>query len=290
MKNSKLPTLRFPAMKSLLAALAASALGAATSHAALILDLQGSNYTPVANGGQGGTWTDASSSGNNATPYTAILNAGKTASATPSGQAAVNFNYRVFTSSNTTDSKQFKLATPLTSANFTTAPNFSLFAVVNLQTLTSNPIFLMDGAEQGDLTWRLNVNGTQTLTSVAVADVGTSTGTAFTTGTWSILTVTYGSGNYAFYLNGAQVGTGSSSRTFTTPTFSEIGGGFGVQTAFLGLVADFQIYDSAMSSGAVATQYTSLYNTYVVPEPSTWGLFALGLLAVVTFRRRSLQL
>ena len=289
MKIPQISALDFPAMKPILAALGAALLGIVQGHSTLIVDLPGSNYTPVSNGQQGGMWTDSSSSGNNATPTTATLNAGKTASATPSGQAAVNFNYRVFTSSNTTDSKPFKLATPLTSANFTTAPDFSLFAVVNLQTLTTNPIFLMDGAEAGDLTWRLNVNGTQTLTSVTVGDVGTSTGTAFTTGTWSILTVTYGSGTYAFYLNGAQVGTGSSARTFTTPTFSEIGGGLGVQTAFLGLVADFQIYDSAMNSSQVTAQYNTLYNSYISPEPSTWALLAVGLAVVVTFRRRPPQ-
>jgi hypothetical protein len=274
-----------PTLLGLLAFGAAQILGNTSYGQTLVLDMKGDNYSVQTTGIVGGTWTDASASSNDATSVTYYLSPGVATAATPSGSNAVNFAYNgYFNSADTSNSKPLALESPLTSASFTSTPSFTMAVVAFLPSGYSTSLFF-GGSATGNLSYRINADGTQTLTAAASADVGTSTGTAYTAGEWAVFAVTYAANSYAFYLNGEQVGSGTRTLAFTTPTSSRIASNYAGNT-FTGQIAALQIYDGGMTSTQVGALSESLNNLYLVPEPSVTMLGGLGVLAMAFLRRR----
>ena len=95
------------------------------------------------------------------------------------------------------------------------------------------------------------------------------------------------------YLNGVQVATGTHADAAAASGFpnetSPNGYTFGVAannnaSGFSGYMDDLQVYNSALTSGQVA----SLFDSYItaVPEPGTWGIFGIGIAGLMLAVRR----
>ncbi len=158
------------------------------------------------------------------------------------------------------------------------------------------------GVSGGNKTLSLGVNGASAVTSAATQYSG------FVSADWTFFAVTYDatSGAVQFY-SGATTGSLTlSTATFgTNPgTVAESTSNFqignvtitaGLNRPFDGWMDNFRVYGSTSGTGGIldSTALTSLrdYDAATVPEPSTWMLLGLGVLAValVARRRRTAQ-
>lgn len=240
----------------------------------LVLDMKASNYTVTSSGIVGGTWVDASASANTAYAKTYYLSPGLSTGATPNGSSAVNFNYNGYFKQAASAPEPLTLSSTLTGSSFTTAPSFTMEAVVKL-TLGGTTI-IYGGADSGDLTWSVKSDGTMSLSKAAVAVVGDSTST-LASNAWAVVAATYSGGSYSFYINGVLVGSGTSALTFATPTASYIGSTYGFSGVSTLQLAELKIYSGALSGSEIQEEYASLASTYGVPEPTTWSMALLGL-------------
>ncbi|AHF94787.1 hypothetical protein OPIT5_26880 [Opitutaceae bacterium TAV5] len=270
-------------------------LGSAADLPAPVLDFSAANYTAAKN--VDGLWIDSSASHNNATPVSSgSISPALKSDATPLGLPAVNFNYNAYQDAESLGfPKSLKLTTPLTGPAFTTAPTFTLTFLANISDFSGGPAVLFTTDVQGGLTYRINVDGTQTLTRASTADIGTSSNTSvYTPGTWSVFTVTFDStsGACVFYMDGTVVGTSTpniGNRTFATPTNTQIGGGFG-STKFFGEIAALKVYDTALTTDQVLADYNSLRAAWLVapvPEPATCALLLGGVTVLAAFAGRN---
>lgn len=254
-------------------------------HGALVLDLQSANFDAGS-----GTWTDASSSSNDAVANNTSYKLTLETNATPSGASAVDF------SENETLSNYFlKLTNPLTSATFTTTPTFTLVFVAKIDALPLSSSQALFGGSWpnntagpgygGALTLRLrSSDGYFDLTAAGKADLGSSDPTQYTAG-WGIYAATYDGSTEKLYLNGDPVATRPTSVAFGDTGATFIGESYATGI-FTGQMAAAQVYDSALDATAISSLSTSLHTTYLVPEPSTFAFFIAGGSLLVCRRRR----
>lgn len=86
---------------------------------------------------------------------------------------------------------------------------------------------------------------------------------SISSGVWSHIAVSYDiSGNYALYINGKNVGSGTSVQTFIFGTFT-IGSQGGVNEFFTGLIQDVRIYNRALLASEIRQLYSSPYSMFI---------------------------
>lgn len=134
-------------------------------------------------------------------------------------------------------------------------------------------------ADSGGPQFRVNSDNTLGILNQNVANIGTSSGTV-TNSVWSHVAVSYdASGNYAFYINGAASGSGTSLQTFTFSTL-KIGAKFfggGVDERFIGDIDDLRIYKRILTLSDINEVYTFAWqtrfnNSGIRPRPFAPGL------------------
>jgi len=122
-----------------------------------------------------------------------------------------------------------------------------------------------------------------------------ASGTAVSLGDWHHVAIVASSLAATLYVDGIQVGSGGSSLKFT-PNFINIGTTrFGRQVLdygqqFTGQMDDVRIYAGGLTAQAVSAEYLAGRNVMAaVPEPASYALFALGLVALrlASLRRRA---
>ena len=100
-------------------------------------------------------------------------------------------------------------------------------------------------------------------------------------GQWYHIAVTRNASNvFTIYKNGIAVGTGTQTATFSTGTNMAIGSIFGGAEFVNGIIDEVRISDMALSP----SQFLN-----AVPEPSSLCLLAMGGLAFLRRRRRTIQ-
>jgi hypothetical protein len=289
-----------------LAALAAVALlstGAQTAFGQTLLDeYNAANYNGNTIGYGTATWTDSGPGADNAFPPQnySIPQQETGAQGTPNGGDALNFDFNEAPSPNPPygltggQADAEALTTALTQAEFTTAPNVTVSAVVDLDSVNGSPI--LGGNEAGDLSLKAYKSVTGELELSFGGDFGTDLVAdlipvpTYTYGTWGIFTATYqkGGAGWAMYYNGVEIGSGAGGNTLNSPTATYLGGD--ANNLFHGEIADVQIWDGAMTSTQVLANYNTLEGEFIgtaaVPEPTSWALMGVGLLAMLCFRRK----
>ncbi len=257
--------------------------GVISSHAQVLV-YDAANYSIVDNGNGTSTasWINTGSAGSTYNSTNTLDNSQVdafptvNANATPNGNSTVGFGVGAF-------GGRFAAL----NNTFAVPAEFSLFAVVQSPGSGSAQVLFGAGSGTGGATFRLDGGDNfLTLTKRNIADVGTST-SGFGTSAFFVIGYTYSSttGEFNFYVDGANVGSGTNTQTFDQP-WQLIGTGVGNDLPFLGQVATMQIYDSALNTTQAAALNTTLTNTYIVPEPATGLLAALGLGILTVFRRR----
>lgn len=119
---------------------------------------------------------------------------------------------------------------------------------------------------------KINVAGTLNLVEQGVNNMATSTGVV-PLGVWTHIALTYdASGNYAFYINAVQCGTGTNLRSFQFGDLY-VGASPDVGEDFSGLIDDFRVYGQALSA-------TEISNIYLLGKsatnPTLWLKFDEG--------------
>lgn len=104
------------------------------------------------------------------------------------------------------------------------------------------------GGTSGVLQFRINTSGVLAFVKLNILNIGASTGTV-TAGVWSFVAGTYdAAGNFAFYLNGVLIGTGTNSTNME---------GFGVQLGRNGVSAGAEQFLGQMDSNLVLSRVLS---------------------------------
>ncbi|MFA7236853.1 MAG: LamG-like jellyroll fold domain-containing protein [Phycisphaeraceae bacterium] len=278
--------------------IAALALGTVTTvsgmraDAALVLKLDAANYSITAGVG---TWTDTSGNNNHAKTPANVVNPPVVvpaiqAGATPSGAAALTFNPTSGTSS-------LRLQTILNSAAFTTSPTLTIVMVVKSDpSHGTNKAVTGKSDVPGGVALRINglANNSDghldeglTLTRVNQADITTQASVVDPLSYHVISMTVNNNDKIVFRVDGTQV---KSQTIGSLPAFTGINligsadGGNGQQ--FYGSLAALYIYDTALDTTTLQGVESGLTTTYLVPEPATLGLMALGGLMMGGFRGR----
>jgi hypothetical protein len=105
-----------------------------------------------------------------------------------------------------------------------------------------------------------------------------------------LYSLTVSSTQLAFYIDGVQVGAtmplGTASLSGLSTEFGYLGKGvYSGDATFNGTIDEFRMYDNALSASQIAANFA--YGPNVIPEPSTFALFALGIVSLVFLRRRA---
>lgn len=246
-----------------------------SAQGALVAQYRASDFT----GGAVPTWTDNAGSYDfqslnpNTDTHPELV-----AGVTPLGQSAVRF------SSDGGVGDYMELGGGgINTAAFTSAPDFAMFLVLDYNDSSFGHV--LSGAN-GAATYRLNGTGTgipdtASLTSLNTAAVGDSNPGIGTD--WAVLAVTYSGGNWAFYKNGIALGSGTSGVTFSQGV-SLLGTSQGLAFSFYGDIAEVRLYDN-VGTVNVSSISSELANTYLIPEPASAGLAAVGGLMMLRRRR-----
>lgn len=104
--------------------------------------------------------------------------------------------------------------------------------------------------------------------------------------TWRHFAIVGKSGASALYVDGALVGSNTTSfaNIVAATTGIRIGSGFGNARFFDGLIDEVAIYKTALTEGQIDAHIAAA--VAIVPEPGSAALLALGALAAATLRRR----
>ncbi len=249
-------------------------VSATAAQGALVHQYKASDYTT--NGSA--VWADAVGTNDLTNEGAASTRPILVASATPTGQSAVQFDR---TNGIAGDGGRFLGFSEALSASFTSSPSFAIAAVIQHDDLgTFGQI--ISGNDNGDLQLRVNGSGGGGVANVGrrnlsdVGDSNTAVGSDFI-----VLIFTYDGTNWAFYRNGAADGAGTVAATFSTPEL--VGTGPGISDSFVGKIAELRLYDSAAID--VDAVNTDLTNTYLIPEPGSLALLGLGGLLMLGRRR-----
>ena len=242
--------------------------------ASAVLQYDSANYNYAL-----GTWTDTAS-GNNAT-QTGTARPTLVPGATPNGQAALNFNPAA--------SQWLNLTTSLSSPAFEGTPTFSIMVVAkpNYNNNSSRGQFIVGGNDS--ISYAVEGYSAVNAQHLEGFQVGPPGGTTSSMGLgWNVFAVTYDGATADFYKNGAQVYSVATVGTFSSP-LTMISTPSYTATPFDGQMAALQVYNTALSSGQIATFSTALATEYIdiIPEPSTVLLFGMGGLLMWIRRRRS---
>lgn len=123
----------------------------------------------------------------------------------------------------------------------------TIFAVARPTATTGTSQTIRGAGSSGGLQFAVN-SGVMVLVKQSVAGVGVSS-TTISTANFSVLCATFAAGSsYAFYLNGAADGSGSTSETLTSGTVTVIGqNGSSSGERVTGDLAELIIYDAVLS-------------------------------------------
>jgi hypothetical protein len=136
---------------------------------------------------------------------------------------------------------------------------FTIDGWVNLTSTPGSPRGVWGSDTSGAIEFRVNDSPHNlTLLKQGVAAIGTSSGTISLT-TWTHVAATYdGSGNYAFYINGAPSGSGTNLQTFSfTGSNNGVGGSTGGPELWFGTLDEIRFSSTARSADWIATEYNN---------------------------------
>lgn len=143
---------------------------------------------------------------------------------------------------------------------------FTFAAWINLSGSGTRTIF---GSSDTGGNPQFRINGTLDLLKQGVADLGNGS-TTLSNSTWYHVAVSYdGSGNFAFYVNGASDGTGTNLVTFTPATTVNLGSTSG--EFFSGTMDEFEFSKSVRSADWIAAEYNNQH------APASWYTFSIVL-------------
>jgi hypothetical protein len=241
------------------------------AQAALVHQYRSENYNAAT-----GVWTDSAGSKNLTNPN--ATRPSLQTNATPMGQSAVVFDR---TAGFGDGGRYLEISGSLNAAAFTSAPNFAFFAV--LQSNDNSFQQIVSGNNTGDLQFRINnvgAGGGVTAGGRNAFDTGTTTSSILGTD-FVVIAFTYNGSNWAWYIDGTAAGSGSASHTFNAADL--IGTGSGISNSLVGRVAELRFYDNA--SVDVVAISNELRGTYIIPEPASLALFAVGTMLMLARRR-----
>ena len=191
-------------------------------------------------------WTDSSGNGNNAT-YSGTQNPTLVASATPNGSTVVNV---------LTNDGSFLLASSLDPSS-----GYTVFAYIQ-PTNNTGPQAITGGSSSGALEYSIK-NLKQHYTVEYVADIADGS-TNVSTNSFSLVDLAVNSSTGAFRYNGVADGANVAGATFTSP-ITRIGNNEGGGDGFVGLIAEIDIYNGALSSIQISNVEAQLTAKYGIP-------------------------
>jgi hypothetical protein len=185
---------------------------------------------------------------------------------TPAGQPAVSFDGTQFLFCPPFDGKPAKFY-GASEESFSTAPNFSILAVVKIEDHSDKPMTILGGgirSVQYAIASRKG-DGAQTLSLSHVASIARCA-TPVPTGEWTVIGVTYDGKTASFYQDGQLLDSISGvEETFVVPpaaTRFHIGNS--LQDMYLtGLMAALRIYEGALTETAMKKDMEELAETYI---------------------------
>ena len=219
--------------------------------AGVVLDLQGANF-------KGSVWSDVSPAKNNAEIVREQVEMVKT----PSGQPALDFG----------KSRAYLLLNePLNGDALTTAPNFTIFLVVQLPSdaeLTRPVQPILGGSQDGTMSYAIGPieegksEVHQALGKERVDSVGI--GAPVDSDSWHVLAVSYDGTNYGLYVDGSLKSSGEKSLVFERPISTFIGYNISENgVCFNGKIAALVIHDKALSQEETSDGSDELIKRYL---------------------------
>ena len=252
----------------------AGLMGAATdANADMVLRLEAANYDPGT-----WTWTDTSGNNNHATQGLAANSQGGDAAAPPALVASQTENGSPVVRFAGDDFLDFPTILPTSDAD-----GFTAFAFLR-------PVAPAEGAwpsivagRHGGFSYNLTPENKQFVDRSYSAGIGGSNTPLSHTEFSSINTQANDVGG-SFRLNGADDGTMGGS-TYSAGVF-RIGADLQGSYQFVGDIAEIRIYNTQLTLEEIQAVEAELNAAYVVPEPSSLVLAALGLLGLAFVARR----
>jgi len=246
--------------KTLVTSIVVFVLLSAYASAGLILELKAANYNPAT-----GVWTDTSGMNNHATQSNLSYRPALVPNMTLNGSPALYFD-------GVNDYLQL--------TNNISIEGFTIFAYVRPAADTDYGAIVGGGV--GCPEYRINKNTLiQDLGKGGQAGVGSSM-TGLSTTEFSVIDVRkIAGGGGSFRLNFADDGSFGGTITFSSP-INQIGRvSFGSQDRFKGYICEIRIYNDVTVDRLAVEQ--DIWNTYVIPEPSTYALLACGLISLLCY-------
>ena len=121
--------------------------------------------------------------------------------------------------------------------------------------ISSTTRTIIGGSANGNPQFRVEVAATLGLVKGGIVNIGTST-SAVQNNVWNFVAVTYDSyGNYVFYINGVNAGSGTNLQAFVWSNSMLIGQRS--SELFNGYISNVQIYNTSLSANQIQALYLS---------------------------------